>query len=170
MKKSPDTQLFHAIYSQRFGTADILSRFLSGATEYAIVWILLAGGLYVWGDTHGQTTAVGMIIALGVAVFITHAIFRTIFRRPRPYAALPHVRQIGWTWVNNSFPSGHVATTVAMISVFASMFPGFRPLVFVVAPAIMWSRVYNGMHWPSDVLVGLMVGLLSSWVVLTYFI
>lgn len=61
-----------------------------------------------------------------------------------------------------SFPSGHVACTVAAASVVSRAYPPATPYVGTAAAAISLSRVANGSHWPLDVAAGLLIGLASG--------
>ena len=57
-----------------------------------------------------------------------------------------------------SFPSGHAATSFAGATLLALALPRLAWPLLVLAAAIGWSRVYVGVHWPSDVLAGALLG------------
>jgi undecaprenyl-diphosphatase len=63
---------------------------------------------------------------------------------------------------SHSFPSGHAASSFAAATVISVLEPRLRVPAFVLAAAIAFSRVYNGVHWPSDVLVGAAVGVATA--------
>jgi membrane-associated phospholipid phosphatase len=63
---------------------------------------------------------------------------------------------------SHSFPSGHAASSFAAATVIAVLAPRLRVPAFVLAAGIAFSRVYNGVHWPSDVLVGAAVGVVTA--------
>jgi undecaprenyl-diphosphatase len=63
---------------------------------------------------------------------------------------------------SRSFPSGHTATSFACATVIALLVPRAAPLVYLLALAISYSRLYVGVHWPSDVLGGIVVGVLTA--------
>jgi undecaprenyl-diphosphatase len=63
---------------------------------------------------------------------------------------------------SHSFPSGHSASSFAAATVIAVIAPRLRIPAFVLAAAIAFSRVYNGVHWPTDVLVGAAVGVATA--------
>ncbi len=71
--------------------------------------------------------------------------------RPRldPLIAIPH---------SHSFPSGHAAASFACATAIGAAAPRWRLALFVLATLIAWSRVYNGVHYPLDVLAGAALG------------
>lgn len=74
--------------------------------------------------------------------------------RPRPY--ITHettIKPIGIHYADSSFPSSHMVLTVAMITVLIMVFPTLRPYAIFYALLMAWSRVFNGMHYPSDIIV-----------------
>jgi len=78
----------------------------------------------------------------------------------------PFVHQLGPATTTHSFPSGHTATSFACAAVLASLAPRLRVPLFVLAALIAFSRLYNGDHFPLDVLAGAVLGLLVGAVVL----
>ena len=63
---------------------------------------------------------------------------------------------------SRSFPSGHTATSFACATVIALLVPRAAPFVYLLALAIGYSRLYVGVHWPSDVLGGAIIGVLTA--------
>ena len=58
----------------------------------------------------------------------------------------------------SSFPSGHTATSFACATVLSFFVPRAAPLFYVLALAIGFSRIYIGVHWPLDVVGGIVLG------------
>lgn len=80
----------------------------------------------------------------------------THVRRPaerHDLVAVPHSR---------SFPSGHTSTSFACATVVAFLVPRAAPPAFLLASAIGYSRLYVGVHWPTDVIGGAVVGVVTA--------
>lgn len=72
---------------------------------------------------------------------------------PRPYVThTESISPIGKNYSDSSFPSSHIVFTVSMITVLIMVFPAMWPYAILYALIMAWSRMYNGMHYPSDIL------------------
>jgi undecaprenyl-diphosphatase len=57
-----------------------------------------------------------------------------------------------------SFPSAHAAFSFMMATLLSKWFPLYRTLFFIVAAFIGWTRIYLGLHYPTDVVAGAVLG------------
>ncbi len=78
--------------------------------------------------------------------------------RARPFETVPEADPLLAGTVGNSFPSGHAATSFAGFVLLALLVRRARPLLFVLAVLVSFSRVYVGVHYPLDVLAGAALG------------
>jgi membrane-associated phospholipid phosphatase len=103
----------------------------------------------------------------GGAIIITAGITSTIkaiTNRERPYLAHPDLITGKATSSDSSFPSGHTSTAFAMATSVSLSFPKWYVIApaFTYATAVGYSRMYLGVHYPSDVLAGALIGAGSS--------
>jgi undecaprenyl-diphosphatase len=105
------------------------------------------------------------VFAAGLFYLVAEIGFKTVLVneigiRPRPYVVHAEIiKPIGKLYSDSSFPSSHITLTVAMITVLIILFPAMRPYAILYALLMAWSRMYNGMHYPSDVLAGAILGI-----------
>ena len=130
-----------------------------------IFWIIICIGLYVFGGQKGKQTAFICIIALFIAYFASE-ILKFILARPRPYEVLSGARHI--TDVTGySLPSGHATAAFAAFTVIGIKY-GYLYIFLGLAVVVAISRIYMGVHYPSDVLAGALLGIFCSLIVLKY--
>jgi undecaprenyl-diphosphatase len=82
--------------------------------------------------------------------------------RARPSAIWSEPKPLVHAPGTGSFPSGHAATSFACATTLTFFAPRYAPAFYVLAIAIAWSRVYNGVHFPLDVLGGAALGVLVA--------
>jgi undecaprenyl-diphosphatase len=93
-------------------------------------------------------------LAIAIASSVVNGPLKLLVRRVRPSWRTPLVRSPRST----SFPSGHAASAFAFAVAASREMPPAAPLLLPLASAVSYSRVYVGVHYPSDVLVGAAVG------------
>ena len=91
---------------------------------------------------------------------------KDIVGRPRPFTRYPEPPPLGRVPKDSSFPSGHAAMAFAAATVLSYYRPRWAAAFFLLAVAIGYSRVYNGVHYPLDVLGGAVLGLLIGGLVI----
>ena len=82
--------------------------------------------------------------------------------RPRPFVTSPEPEPLILGVVGDSFPSGHATTAFAGAATLSRFLPGRWPVLFALAVAVAFSRVYVGVHFPADVLAGAALGLVTA--------
>lgn len=97
------------------------------------------------------------------------ACLKLAYHSPRPFTVLENVRQLTIPTEPNSFPSGHTSSTMSVVSVLVWTLRENKAVVCLLvlfAFLLAFSRIYVGVHYPFDVLVGAIVGVSSGAVVL----
>lgn len=129
----------------------------------ALVSILLLAIAWVLEKPTIRVAAVQSLIAHGIAAVLAN-VLKHLVGRPRPKFVHSGDWQMAISWVSglDSFPSGHSTASFAVATVLAKRFPLWGPLCLSVAAFVALSRVLRGSHFPTDVVGGAVVGILSG--------
>ena len=93
--------------------------------------------------------AAAVLVADGVAGIVKAAVGEKRPNEPDPLITIPH---------SHSFPSGHTSTSFAGATALSLVYPRGAPAFYVLAAAIGYSRLYVGVHFPLDVVGGVVIG------------
>lgn len=114
--------------------------------------------LYITGGNQQQQTALVMASAL-MRSMLTTGLIKNIVARPRPGLCLSNVNFNGKILCDTkSFPSGHTVASFTIATILADEYPEHSIPLYLLATTIGISRIYNGMHFPSDVIIGAIIG------------
>ena len=132
------------------------------------IWYALGISLLVIGGGQRFTavSAAGAAAIVGIFVF---KLLKHVSQRPRPCQIEPHC----WSSISPpdrfSFPSGHTMTAFSIAFVLSYFYPGLEPTLYFLAFSIALSRIVLGMHFLSDVLAGIVLGVSLGCAALTCF-
>jgi len=130
---------------------------LSIAATYSRLWMGIAALFAVFGGTKGRKTAAEGMVAIGITSFLTNVVDKRLVPRARPTDPVPDQRELEDP-SSSSFPSGHTASAAAFSGIVDRAYPSLWIPINTLAGAVGFSRVYTGVHWPSDVLAGWILG------------
>lgn len=145
----------------RAGPLDALFAGLGYAGFAGLVWIALAPLVARRAGVAVLPAMMATAASVWAADLVTLGV-KAIVQRPRPFEAVPGVDALMGANVGASFPSGHAATSAAGALLLAAILPRVAPAVVLLALAIGCSRVYAGVHYPTDVLAGAAIGCVAG--------
>ncbi len=152
------------IWIQNHLRADWLNPIMRAITSLGnagAFWILLAAALLLFRRTRKIGLACAISIAIGAV--ITNLILKNWVARIRPYEAMQALSILVGRPRDFSFPSGHATASFAGAwAVFRNTKSRWRWGALILAILIALSRLYVGVHYPTDVLAGTAIGLLSA--------
>jgi undecaprenyl-diphosphatase len=163
-----ELQIVEYINHLGYGTIlDTICVVLSYIPLLAAVWFALALIAYRYDARHGRRVFLSMLIAVLIYFIVNDFFFKTIFVdlftiRLRPYLVDSNIIAIGKPFIDSSFPSGHVASTVAVLGVLFHFYKKYWLPIVIFILFMSFARIHQGMHYPSDVLAGLILGILYS--------
>tara|TARA_B100001741_G_scaffold201524_1_gene166314 strand:- start:357 stop:938 length:582 start_codon:yes stop_codon:yes gene_type:complete len=148
---------------------DISMPFITDEQNWRIPITLLIFVLGFKTGTKGKLCLGILIISLALTDAICGHILKPFFERIRPsHLNLDGINLIvskGGKW---SMPSNHAANMFSLATVLSYFYKRFRLSLFTLAIIIAFSRVYVGVHFPGDILVGGLIGYLIALTVLTF--
>ncbi len=144
----------------RFEWLNPIVLFLTRLGDAGVIWILLAAVFLI--QKKYQKTGISMAIALLLGLLATNVLLKNWVCRPRPYVTIPGLDALvtAGDW---SFPSGHSTSSMAAAVVIFCRTPrkiGIPAMILGVL--ICLSRLYVGVHYPSDVICGALIGVLAA--------
>lgn len=144
-----DVAAFRAANRDRGPAAD---RFFTGVTEFGSIWAAAAAALVLAAAGHRRAALRGF--AAAAAAWLAGQGLKKAFLRPRPYEAFDDVRLLAHPPRATSWPSSHPAVLLAFLTG-----AGAPAAITALLPlAVGASRSHVGVHFPSDVVGGLLIG------------
>jgi undecaprenyl-diphosphatase len=124
------------------------------------LWLLIRGG------KRGRTAALLLVPLLVISDQLSSSVIKSFVGRMRPCHALPldqiHLL-VGCGGL--SFPSSHAVNNFGVATMFSLYYPKARAWLYAWASLVAISRVFVGVHYPSDVLGGAVIGMCVGWLV-----
>jgi membrane-associated phospholipid phosphatase len=166
--QNPDIQILRAINSPEDLPSDDFFRFISDSEPYVIFAVpagMATAGYFKHDNSlirNACTDLAALAISGGITIILKYSV-----NRDRPFVTYPDITRKSAAG-SPSFPSGHTSSAFATATSVSLAYPKW----YVIAPSFAWagtvgySRMHLGVHYPSDVLVGALIG--SGCAYLTY--
>jgi undecaprenyl-diphosphatase len=161
-----DRELASAVNRLGAGTIDRATELVCDVPFLIALWLGAIVLAWVFDRPRARRVTLAVLLALAIHAVVTelmlkHALLVFFDPRVRPWLAYPgEIAPIGHRFEDSSFPSSHAATTAAIVAVLVWHYPRRWWLGVGFALVMAFSRVHNGMHYPTDVLAGTLLGLL----------
>ncbi|MBD0379846.1 phosphatase PAP2 family protein [Paenibacillus sedimenti] len=126
---------------------------LGGATATIVISLCMA----LFGQGALRIAGIQALIALTIS-HIPVAIIKKKYPRLRPYLVLPQTIICKNPLTDHSFPSGHTTAIFSVIIPFVAAMPILGLILVPIALLVGLSRIYLGLHYPSDCLAGCLIG------------
>lgn len=142
-------------------SVDFLDKFfsiLTNVNNWYIAYIILLGISFTKGGMRGKIAVVLIILLIIVTDQLGHKLIKEIFQRIRPCNDLADVLTPLGCNGTYSFPSNHALNNFAAATFFYRLFPKLKWILFITAFIVSLSRVYLGLHYPSDIIGGAIIG------------
>ena len=131
----------------------VISRLGNGAFWYA------AGLSLLLIDGKQALPVLAVYTTIGLIGVVLYKSLKKTWVRERPFISHLHIFQVCATLDRYSFPSGHTLHAVSFTTILCLSYPSLGPALWTFTGLIALSRPILGLHYPSDVLVGAILGL-----------
>lgn len=138
--------------------------FITKLGDAGFVWIII-GLLLILSKKYRK---VGFMVlgALALGSILGEGLIKNIVQRDRPFISLEGIDLLIKAPTSYSFPSGHTTSSFAAAGVLAMSFKNKSVYIFILAGLIAFSRLYLGVHFPTDIIIGILLGLSCSFIAL----
>jgi len=140
----------------------------SAVFDYTLPWLTYLGSHFAvilfiilsWILTRQRSVLRRLLLLYGVQSTVLYGL-KFLFQRQRPLFVLEMASKLSkgpGEILDPSFPSAHSAYAFMMATLLSGWFPRYRIIFFVIAGFIGWTRIYLGLHYTTDVIVGGLLG------------
>jgi undecaprenyl-diphosphatase len=140
---------------------DSAAGFLSGIGQWGAIWLFIAIILFFREEKRDHWFFLPSFLALSFSWTLSELLLKWVVARPRPTDLIGAI--VLTNPGNYSFPSTHATIAWAMAFVLSREEPRLRVWFYLLAFFISLSRIYLGVHYPSDILGGAILGLGIGW-------
>ena len=133
--------------------------------------LILIGYLAYFGGKRGRITIIVLLIAASLSDAICFQIIKPWVGRIRPsYEFYEYINLLVSKGGKYSFPSNHAANSFVFATVISYFYEKNKTFLYILASSIAFSRVYVGVHYPLDIIIGSIIGYIISWIILSMWV
>jgi len=125
-------------------------------SHYAVILFIILSSIII-----RQKKVIGSLVLLyGIQSAVVYGL-KYLINRKRPLVYLETVSRLPKSpgeILDPGFPSAHAVLAFMMATLLSNWFPRYRIIFFIIAGFIGWTRIYLGLHYPTDVIAGALLG------------
>ena len=150
---------------------DLIMPIITDADNWVLPILVLIFYLGFKGEKRGKITLVLLIFALALTDSICAQLLKPFFERIRPsHLDLDGLQLLVFKGGKWSMPSNHAANIFTFSVILSYFYKKYKMPLFLLAYLIAFSRVYVGVHYLGDVIIGSIFGYALGWMVLTLWV
>ncbi|MCV2886240.1 phosphatase PAP2 family protein [Aestuariibacter sp. AA17] len=157
-----DTRLFYWLFNFSAKRDCRVIKWVSHSGD-GHLYLLIGLALYAFEPLHGDVFLYSALLAYGMELPL-YVVLKKLFKRQRPCDLFHNFNAHVTPSDKFSLPSGHTAAAFLMATQIAFFYPSLTVLVYTWAMGIGLSRILLGVHYPSDIFAGAMLGLTISFI------
>lgn len=122
---------------------------------YAVIWLYLI----FKGGRNGRVSAILILPLILFSDQVADNLIKPLFERIRPCHVVPGAHILANCSGAFSFPSNHAVNNFAAATLFSHFYPGMKGVLYAGASVVALSRVFCGVHYPFDIVIGAIIGI-----------
>ena len=154
-------QILNLIANMRTDLLDTILPMISSFGDKGIGWIVLS--VILTCIPRYRKAGITMGLALIFCLLIGNMTLKPLIARPRPYTYFPEMTLLIAPLTDFSFPSGHTFASFASATTLFLYHKKAGIAAYILAAIIAFTRLYLYVHFPSDVIAGMLLGIFCGW-------
>lgn len=138
--------------------------FITEVKNWYIAYIVLISLLFFKGGRVGKISVLILLLMIAATDQLSSNLIKNLVSRIRPCNVLENVNILATCTESFSFPSSHAVNNFAVAIFFITIFKRYSILLITIAGIIALSRVYVGVHYPSDIIGGAIIGSIMGYI------
>lgn len=160
--KELDVKLFYKINGVSF-RCFTLDSFMQALTQLGEGWLPMMAVMFTYANIYHNADWLRTVIYSFALAGLVCSVIKKAVKRERP-STLPNAHVVGPVITTESFPSGHTASAFALAVATALFLPQYWLVLTILAIMVGISRIYMGVHYPLDTIVGAAIGTVSAFI------
>lgn len=158
--QNTDMSIVRLLYNYHQSLLNHIMIFFTNLGDNGIIWIFITLILIL----NKKTRKIGFLalISLIFNALIVNVVIKPLAHRPRPFSEMKDILLLVKAPKDFSFPSGHTSASFTMVYIIYKNLRKYFIPTLIIALLISFSRLYLSVHYPSDVIAGLILGLFSG--------
>lgn len=145
------------------GIFDKFFLFITNVKHWYLVYIIFWLMMIIKGNRKKRILAISIVLLIIFSDQLSSHLIKNLVARVRPCHIFNDLNLLTSCKNSFSFPSSHSVNNFAAAYFLSSFFPNYRKVFYMISISIAVSRVYVGVHYPSDVIAGAIIGILIGY-------
>ena len=165
-----DTALFYLFNVKlQNGLFDFLMPVLTNLDYWRIPLGLMAISLLVFGKKKGRIAVLFLVLGIALSDQLCNNVLKPLIQRIRPCNVLENIHLLVNCTKAYSFPSSHAMNIFTGCILLSYAYRKIKVILLITAILVSYSRIYVGVHYPFDVLAGMILGIFCAVIIITLF-
>ena len=151
------------------GFFDFLMPILTNLNYWRIPLGLMVVLLLIFGKKKGRITVLLLVLGIALSDQLCNNVLKPLIQRLRPCNVLENIHLLINCTKAYSFPSSHAMNIFTGCILLSYSYRKNKVILIIIAVLVSYSRIYVGVHYPFDVLAGVILGIFCAFIIITLF-